>query len=280
MSLEIVFRDPSPETLVFPWDEPLVVNSHGSNVFGGLLRPAFFDTESKCPVVLMLHGHPGGDKNLDLAQYFRANGFAVAYFSYRGVWGSQGDYCLSHNIEDTIIVAEYIREHAAAFRIDSERLYLLGHSMGGFSALNAIAAGLKVKGAILMAPCDTGYKLLYDRPGFYDLMHHKHNGYFRLPSEDFMETDAELHANEWYFPNLVDRFDRRTMFRFIGGAKDVTTPPEHHILPVFASLQEKGFSVKYTLLADGHMFPVSRVRLATVILEYLEEMENQKGCSR
>ncbi|WP_433967320.1 alpha/beta hydrolase family protein [Tunturiibacter gelidiferens] len=40
------------------------------------------------PVVLLLHGFPGNEKNLDLAQAIRRDGWDVVYFDYRGSWGS------------------------------------------------------------------------------------------------------------------------------------------------------------------------------------------------
>ena len=277
MNTELFFRDPAPDTPVMPFDEPLIMDSHGSRIFGRLLRPAFYDETSTAPVVLMLHGHPGGDRNLDIAAYLRANGYAVAYFSYRGIWGSQGDYCLSHNIEDVATVTAYIREHAAQYRVDPDRFYLFGHSMGGFSALNAMAAGLKVSGAILMAPCDTGHMFLNQPERFGPvLMDCKKNGYFHLPTEDYMENDAAQHAEEWYFPNLAERLDASIPYRFIGGARDVTTPPRQHILPLLERLQALGRDVRYTELDDGHMFPISRVRLARLALSLLSEMEAHK----
>ena len=273
MNTELFFRDPAPDTPVMPWDETLIMESHGSRIFGRLLRPAFSDETSTAPVVLMMHGQPGGDKNLDVAAYLRANGLAVAYFSYRGVWGSHGDYCLSHNIEDVISVAAYLRENAAKYRIDPQRLYLFGHSIGGFSALNAMAAGLKVSGAILMAPCDIGYRYLYHQEAVTTALRNSvQTGYFHMPAEDYMERDLAEHAAQWHFPQLASRLDPAIPYRFIGGARDVTTPPEQHIRPLLDLLQERGVDVTYTELNDGHMFPVSRARLATLTLEYLRQM--------
>ena len=43
--------------------------------------------------VLLLHGFPGNEKNLDLAQDLRADGFNVLFFHYRGAWGSEKRSC-------------------------------------------------------------------------------------------------------------------------------------------------------------------------------------------
>src|SRR5216110_767038 len=39
------------------------------------------------PTLILLHGYPGNERNLDLAQTVRAHGWNVVYFNYRGSWG-------------------------------------------------------------------------------------------------------------------------------------------------------------------------------------------------
>lgn len=269
----IIQQDPDPAVAVKPYVEGLRVESHGSSLFGCLFHPAFYDQESRGPIVLMLHGHPGGTRNMDLAEHFRNNGFTVIVFSYRGIWGSHGDYCLSHNIEDTIVLIQYIREHAEEWRVDPDRLFLFGHSMGGFAALNALAAGAKAKGIMLVAPCDMGYNYLYDRPAFDSLMQCKSRGCFTLPTEDYMEKDAEKHGENWPFLTLLPKLDKSIPYRFIGGKTDGVTPPEKHTLPLVRAMNETGYDVLYTELPDGHTFQCTRVRLAVETLRYLREMD-------
>ena len=48
--------------------------------------------KEKKETVLLLHGRPGNERNLDLAQVLRRNGRNVIYFNYRGAWGSQGEF--------------------------------------------------------------------------------------------------------------------------------------------------------------------------------------------
>ena len=271
-----VLRDATPDMLEAPRGLNLLMDSDGHRIFGRLLLPAFYDETSTCPVIVMLHGHPGGDKNLDVAEALRAHGFAVAIGAYRGIWGSQGDYLLSHNIEDTIVTVEYLRKRATDWRLDPDRIYLYGHSMGGFSALNAMARGLKVSGAVLMAPCDTGYRHLYAPQGVKGLMDCKANGYFRLSSEHAMEEDIEANARQWYFPNLVSKLDKTIPYCFIGGTNDATTPPEQHIVPMLTAMQEQGFDVCYHLLEDGHMFPRHRATLARIALEHFQKAEESR----
>lgn len=266
-----VLRDGDPNAVSPAHGTYITFDSHGSTVFGRLILPAFYDADSLCPLVLMLHGHPGGDKNLDIAEALRANGYAVAVFSYRGVWGSHGDYLLSHNIEDVISAVDYLRQIAGQHRIDPEKVFLFGHSMGGFSALNAIARGVPVKGAVLLAPYDAGYMYLYNRTNFDGVMESKERGYFHLSSENALEEDAAEHAEQWNFRNLLPKFDKTMPFCFIDGKQDRTSS---HMGPIAAQMQQEGFNVTCHLLDDGHMFPLHRASVARIALEHFRKAEH------
>lgn len=260
-----VLRDADPNAVAQPYGTYFIFESHGTRVFGRIILPAFYDNESRCPVVLMLHGHPGGDKNWDVAEALRANGYAVMIFSYRGLWGSHGDYSMSHNIEDVICAVDELRKRADEFRLDPERVFLFGHSMGGFSALNAIARGVPVKGAVLLAPYDAGYMYRNCRERFDSVMDCSKNGYFHLTSDDALHLDAEANAKDWDFRNLLTKFDKDFPFCFIDGKQDRTSL---HVGPYVEEMQKAGFRVTYHLLDDGHMFPLHRASLARIALQH------------
>lgn len=99
------------------------------------------------PAVILLHGFPGNERNLDLAQDIRRAGWDVLYFNYRGSWGTPGDFSFSHGIEDTAAALAYLRQPATAkkLRLDPSRIVLIGHSMGGFMAIQAAAADPSIK---------------------------------------------------------------------------------------------------------------------------------------
>lgn len=98
------------------------------------------------PVVAMLHGNPGNERSLDLAQAMRRAGYSVLYFNYRGSWGSGGTFSRTHAIEDVHAVLRWIRSArtSARWRTDSSRVALVGHSMGGWLALMTAAADPRV----------------------------------------------------------------------------------------------------------------------------------------
>lgn len=110
------------------------------------------------PTVLLLHGFPGNEKNLDLAQALRRAGFNVLFFHYRGAWGSAGDYSLAGVMDDIVAALRFLQEKSAdpQFRIDADRISLAGHSLGGFGALLTGIEHRDMICTVAMAPADLG----------------------------------------------------------------------------------------------------------------------------
>ncbi|TFI58041.1 alpha/beta fold hydrolase [Sphingomonas parva] len=111
----------------------LVIPSNGFGMNALFLLAA---GEGPKPTMLLLHGLPGNERNLDLAQAVRRAGWNVLTFTYRGAWGSQGTFSIQHALEDTKAALAFLRSDAAAreYGIDRSRLVLAGHSMGGYAA--------------------------------------------------------------------------------------------------------------------------------------------------
>ena len=92
----------------------------------------------KHPTLLLLHGFPGNERNLDLAQVVRAYGWNVIYFNYRGSWGSQGQFSFKNCVEDVVNVVGFCKKYQDSLQIDTSNIVLFGHSMGGWVCLKAL----------------------------------------------------------------------------------------------------------------------------------------------
>src|SRR3954464_6708882 len=110
------------------------------------------------PVLVLMHGLPGNEKNLDLAQAVRRAGWTVVTFNYRGSWGSPGRFSFAGNLDDAKAVLAYLRDPANAARlaIDSRRIVLAGHSMGGWVTAMTAERDPDLAGAILICAANMG----------------------------------------------------------------------------------------------------------------------------
>lgn len=92
--------------------------------------------EGPKPTMLLLHGLPGNERNLDLAQAVRRAGWNVLTFTYRGAWGSEGNFSIQHAVDDTSAALGFLRlpQTATAYGVDTSRIVVAGHSMGGYMA--------------------------------------------------------------------------------------------------------------------------------------------------
>lgn len=108
------------------------------------------------PTLLLLHGFPGNEQNLDLAQAARRAGWNVLTFHYRGSWGSPGAFSFAHCLDDAVTALAFLRASAALakFGIDPARIAVAGHSMGGIVAARVAADDPRVIGAFLIDPAD------------------------------------------------------------------------------------------------------------------------------
>jgi pimeloyl-ACP methyl ester carboxylesterase len=108
------------------------------------------------PTVVLCHGLPGNEKNLDLAQAVRRAGWNAVTFNYRGSWGSAGKFSFAHTLQDAEAVLAYLRDPANAEKlgIDTHRIVLVGHSMGGWITAYTAEHDHALIGAVLISMAD------------------------------------------------------------------------------------------------------------------------------
>ena len=227
------------------------------------------------PTVLLLHGFPGNERNLDLAQRFRRAGFNSVFFHYRGAWGAEGNYSIGGQQEDVAAVLRQLRARAGELRVDPERLTLLGHSLGGYTAL---AAGRREAVACVgaMAPANPSLYRVIDTDGRVALeprISAYADSLFMLAGFDAGVMRAELAAapagevdTRVFGPGLVGK-----SVMLVGGERDEATPLDSVFRPIaqrFAAVP--GLALRSVVLDDDHSFSGSRVRLGRLLLEWLE----------
>jgi pimeloyl-ACP methyl ester carboxylesterase len=110
------------------------------------------------PALVLFHGFPGNEQNLDLAQAARRAGFVVLTLHYRGSWGSPGSFSFANVSADGLNAVDWLMapEQLASYHIDPRQVSVAGHSMGGFVAMRTAAARLQVKSLLLIDAWNPG----------------------------------------------------------------------------------------------------------------------------
>ena len=151
-----IFTDPPADAAHPAGMTVLHIPSHGVQIDGLVYRPSGAGLH---PTLVICHGLPGNEKNLDLAQAVRRAGWNAVTFNYRGSWGSPGVFRFTQNLEDAEAVLVYLRDPANAARlgVDTKRIAIAGHSMGGWVTAQTAAHDHGLIGAILISAADMGY---------------------------------------------------------------------------------------------------------------------------
>ena len=151
-----IFTDPPADAAHPAGMTVLHIPSHGVQIDGLVYRPSGAGLH---PTLVICHGLPGNEKNLDLAQAVRRAGWNAVTFNYRGSWGSPGVFRFAQNLEDADAVLVYLRDPANAARlgVDTKRIAIAGHSMGGWVTAQTAAHDHGLIGAILISAADMGY---------------------------------------------------------------------------------------------------------------------------
>jgi uncharacterized protein len=150
-----IFTDPPADHAHPAAMTVLHIPSHGVLINGLLYSPAGAGPH---PTLVICHGLPGNEKNLDLAQAVRRAGWNAVTFNYRGSWGSPGSFRFAQNPQDADAVLAYLRDppNAAKLGIDPKRIVIAGHSMGGWVVAHTAAHDHALSGAILISMADMG----------------------------------------------------------------------------------------------------------------------------
>ena len=231
------------------------------------------------PTFLLLHGLPGNEKNLDIAQVLRRAGFNVLFFHYRGAWGAEGSYRMSSLDDDVLAVLDYLRrpENASRLRIDTKRLSLLGHSRGGFTALAAGRKDEALTCVAAMSPANLGvWKSEVNNPE--SPLIERLSGYadslfmLRDMNADSMLADLKATEAAELDTTLFGRGLRGKSVLLVVGDRDTVTTPETMFSPVVSAYQkDAAIDLSHSIISGDHSFSWSRIELTRLILDWARE---------
>ena len=274
MNFDPLSQDPEPDPEYPATMAPVTIESGGEQIIG-----VIFEAQGKGPhpVIVLLHGFPGNEKNYDLAHAFRRGGSNVLIFHYRGSWGSQGSFSFTHVLEDVCSALRFVRSKSSCelYRINPRKIALVGHSMGGFAALMTAATDLDIQLIVSVAGVNMGYfieNILGNNQAVEVATRFFEESLppLRGTSPEKLMQEAVLNAESWnvlkYTRTLCDR-----SLLLIGGSRDEIAPIEIHHQPLVQALQNENARDLCDIVLDAdHSFSDKRITLTRKILSWLE----------
>lgn len=226
------------------------------------------------PTVILVHGLPGNEKNLDLAQSLRRAGFNVLFFHYRGSWGSEGNYSFLTLHEDILATLKFLRQNADKYQIDTGHLSLMGHSFGGYAVLRAgsidkklsCVVGISAANPALIAQSSRVKSTTTANLGKYiDQLIMLRNfpgsqAIFELV-ENANEMDTRKYGNKLRGKKVL----------LIVGKQDKTVPPTVQQANMEQYQKVKGLSATAKMIPGDHAFSISRIRLQHEVVGWMEQ---------
>lgn len=224
--------------------------------------------------VLLLHGLPGYEHNGDLAHSIRRAGWNVLLFHYRGTWGAGGTFSGSSAIEDTAEAVRFLREPAnvSKYRIDPQRLVVIGHSLGGFLAGYEGSHDPNIRAIAMISAVNLG-KINADpkerdvRIKRWESQLHPVRG--ATASELFSE--AERHSKEWDYVTWADALRGRPVLL-------VEAEDQNHaeMEALAAALKQKdSVTLERIAVATDHSFSDHRIELQKIVVNWLERLKGR-----
>jgi ribonuclease BN (tRNA processing enzyme)/pimeloyl-ACP methyl ester carboxylesterase len=264
-----VISDPPPDP-AFPatlgWPD---IPSHGAKLYSVIYIASGAGPH---PTVLMLHGFPGNEKNLDLATSIRRAGWNVLVPFYRGAWGSGGTFSFTHTLEDAQACIDFLRqaENVKKFKIDPDHIVLVGHSMGGFVAAYAMAHEHTVYAAALISPGNLGPASARQRANDPEFWPRWNENASRLVGTTAKQLVQELDRDpvKWNYMQCVPLLKDRPIF--VLEADDRNTSDNQ----AFAESLRKAGALKFSEqhMHTDHAFSDHRIAMQVAIVKWLDSI--------
>ncbi len=264
-----VIFDPHPDKAHPAGMADLRIPSHGVNMNAVLYTAS---GALPHPVVLLFHGFPGNEQNLDLAQAIRRAGFTVLTLHYRGSWGSPGKFSFTNALEDADVAVGFLRDPAIVtkYNLDPRRIFVAGHSMGGMMAASATAHDPRVAGLVLISAWDMGAQA----PRFADADFRKKQLDSGFADEviplattpDALMDELVANAAKWDFVDYTPDLKSRPVL--ILTADDGLTADNQRLAQALKAAGDNDVTEEH--MATDHSYSDRRIALETSVVRWLE----------
>jgi uncharacterized protein len=262
-----IYTDPPMDAAHPAGMDVLHIPSHGLVINGVMYRPSGAGTH---PTLVICHGLPGNEKNLDLAQAVRRAGWNAVTFNYRGSWGSSGTYRFAQNLEDADSVLAFLSDpvNAAKLEIDTKRMAIAGHSMGGWVTAHTAARHHNLIAAILISAADMGSMGGMPRDKLIAEMADNMEGLSGVTPQ-IMADELTSNARDFGFANTVAGLTEMPLL--VLSAEDGLAPQTDSLVKAIRS--NRGQNVTAIHVTTDHSWSDHRIFLESTIIDWLAKLK-------
>ncbi len=265
-----IISDPAPDPANPAVMEAPDVPSHGAN-----MHAVFYIASGAGPhpTVLLMHGFPGNEQNMDLAYSIRRAGWNVLVPHYRGSWGSEGTFSFTHALEDTQAAVDFLRDPANVkkYRIDPKEIVIIGHSLGGFVTTYTVSHNPDIAAAAVIAAWNLGESVSHPWPDGYKSFH---TASPRLvgTTPDGLINEAKAHTTDWNYLNWVPGLKDRPIL--VIEASDGNIGNNQALAEALRKAGDQ--RVTEVHIPTDHTFSDHRIALQVAVLDWLEQIKAQR----
>ena len=185
-----------------------------------------------------------------------------------GSWGSPGIYRFSHCLEDARAVLAYLRAtpHARALGIDTSRIVLLGHSMGGWVAAETAAHDPRLAGLVLISAADLGgFASTFPYAKLVKLMADNMESLYGVTPKQLAD-ELRSHASQWRFDRLRGQLGHVPLMVI---TSDLLTAPADDAL--VTALRARGDrEITAVHMNTDHLYSDRRIALESAVINWLQ----------
>ena len=155
------------------------------------------------------------------------------------------------------------------FDIDTENIFLVGHSMGGQTVLNAAKELPFIRGVAALAAYDIGAAFRFHMEKDLFLMIETEGQCLKMNSASEVYENALNNQLELGILNDADRLAGLKVL-LVEASLDTVAPAERMMRPLYEKLSQMSAQVSYETIVSTHSFTGQRMRLAKTVAEWIE----------
>lgn len=263
-----VYTDPPQDPRNPARMEVLHIPASGSNINGIAYLAAGAGPH---PTAVFFIGLPGNEKNLDLVQAVRRAGWNAITFYYRGSWGSPGAFRFANCAQDAESVLTYLRTEPVAkdLGIETTRIAVVGHSMGGWVAVETAARDHHLAGVALISAADMAKDFAVDES--HANLVERLSGLMESLADatpEQLADELEAHRTSWQFGRAYDQLAHVPLL--VISANDRYRPSDDAIVSALRARGDQSITAVH--MDTDHVYSDHRIALEAAVIGWLQAL--------